>query len=100
MNKLLVLSPFLIILGCAQFGGIESESKKGIIPEIMILTATSEPSDKEVAEYQAQYYTAQTRSLYFQNIAESSVASPMKKAYRRKALKAKEMALAVEEKIQ
>ena len=101
MNRVLSIIPFFLILGCAQFGGVESESKQGFIPELMTLGSSEEPmTGEEIAGHQAKYYTTSTKALYFETIAESSIASPVKKAYKRKALKAKEIALSIEEQVQ
>ena len=95
---------FLIIaflLGCAQFNGVESESKQGFIPEMILLGSgvNSVITPEQVIEEQAKYYTSSTRALYFQARLANSHNRAIKHSYKRKAVKAREMAMSAEDQV-
>ena len=94
MKKLRFTLIFLLVLGCAQFNGMESESKQGLIPEILRINS-SEEETKDIlkAEQQAQLHTSRTRALYLESQMKSLPEnSPLRKAYSQQAQEAKETA--------
>ena len=96
MSRILYTVIFIAISGCAQFYGMESESQKGFIPEMLILGSSLSPEEQMIQD-QAMYYTSSTRAIHYGIQADSLKTGALKKSLERKQLKAEEVAIGAEE---